>query len=159
MKKTNPDGYPVETWINRHINRWFIHIDDVILMFVAFGLIIAAIKVLAEGFSDFTGARDPITHIISDLMFVLIIMELFRQVIRQLMRHKFSLSPFLFIGVIASTRGILIIQMKLAESGANIWDGLSQIGIYAVVVLIMVICFYFSSKAEKNYGQENSTIK
>lgn len=155
MKETNPDGYPIKTWINRNINRWLIHIDDLILVLVGLGLIAIALFVLYEAFTDlYEFPEHPITHIISDLMFVLIIMELFRQVIRQLMRHKFSLNPFLFIGVIASTRGILIIQMKLAEPGAKLWDGLAQIGIYGAIVFIMVISYYFSLKAE-SYSKED----
>lgn len=160
MKKTNADGYPRETWINQNINRWFIRIDDIILVIVGLGLIAVAIIVLYEAFTDlYAFPQNPITHIISDLMFVLIIMELFRQVIRQIMRHKFSLNPFLFIGVIASTRGILLIQMKLAEPEAKLWDGLAQIGIYGVIVFIMVISYYFSLKAERPSKEETDTQK
>ena len=53
------------------------------------------------------------------------------------------------IGVIASIRGILLVQMRLAIGGGDVRTELLQIGIYAVVVLIMAISYYFSSKVDK----------
>lgn len=142
---------------NRVINflcRWLSYFDDVILTLVAVGIVILAVILLFEAFSDFYYFQEhSIPHIISDLMFVLILMELFRQVVRQLRRHTFTLSPFLFIGVIASIRGILIIQMKLALGLAEGWITLAQIGVYAVIVFIMVISYYFSSKIERSASQ------
>ncbi|MBI5192947.1 MAG: phosphate-starvation-inducible PsiE family protein [Nitrospirae bacterium] len=134
--------------------RWLSYFDDVLLTLVAVGIVVLAVILLFEAYSDFYYFYEhSIPHIISDLMFVLILMELFRQVIRQLKRHTFTLSPFLFIGVIASIRGILIIQMKLALGLAEGWITLAQIGIYAVIVFIMVISYYFSSKIERGDSQ------
>lgn len=138
---------------NRIINflsRWLGYFDDVILSLVAIGIIVVAVIMLTEAYSDFYFySSHTIPHIVSDLMFVLILMELLRQVMRQLKRHSFSLNPFLFIGVIASIRGILIIQMKLALGLAEGWFTLAQIGIYSVIVFIMVLGYYFSAKIDK----------
>ena len=99
------------------INKAFVTIDDVILLLVAIGIIAVAILLLIEAATDFIDfSKHSISHIVSDLMFVLIIMELFRQVLRQINRHTFSLNPFIYIGVIASIRGILLTQMKLSVS-------------------------------------------
>ncbi|MDD5434975.1 MAG: phosphate-starvation-inducible PsiE family protein [Nitrospira sp.] len=142
---------------NRIINflsRWMGYFDDVLLSLVALGIITLSVILLTESFSDFYYyASHTMPHIISDLMFVLILLELLRQVIRQLKRHSFSLSPFLFIGIIASIRGILIIQMKLALGLSEGWITLAQIGIYAIIVLIMVISYYLASRIEQNSSQ------
>lgn len=150
MGTGNKSENPIDIWFSRNLGRWFGYIDDVILIVVALGIVALAIILLAEAFSDFYYfTTHSILHIISELMFVLILMELFRQVLRQLSRHKFSLNPFLFIGLIASIRGILIIQMRLALGWSESWITLAQIGIYAVIVLIMVISYYLSAKIEK----------
>lgn len=143
-----PEPYK-ENLVIHHLGRWLGYFDDGILIIVAIGIISLAVILLAEAVTDFYYfSTHSAAHIISELMLVLILMELYRQVARQLRRHTFSLSPFLFIGVIASTRGILLVQMRLAMGEGDVWKEFAQIGIYAIVVLIMVICYYFSSKAE-----------
>ena len=150
MEKDKQSDKLSERWLSRFLGQWLEYIDDIILVLVALGIMTLAIILLIESFSDFYYFEShSIPHIISELMFVLILMELFRQVVRQLKRHTFSLSPFFFIGVIASIRGILLVQMRLAIGGGDVWTELLQIGIYAVVVLIMAISYYFSSKVDK----------
>lgn len=153
MNTVDPES-PRPNLIINFLCKWMSYFDDVLLTLVALGIIVLAVILLFEACSDFYYFHEhSIPHIISDLMFVLILMELFRQVVRQLKRHSFTLSPFLFIGVIASIRGILIIQMKLALGLAEGWITLAQIGVYAVIVFIMVISFYFSSKIERSASQ------
>ncbi len=135
---------------NRRISPWLVSVDYLVLILTALGLIAVAVLVLVEAFSEFLALQKySVSHIVNSLMFVLIIMELFRQVFGQLSRHQFSLNPFLFIGIIASVRGILITQMKVAEREVALWDGLAQIAIYGVVVFVMVFSYYLSLKAEK----------
>ena len=150
MEKDKQGDILSERWLSRFLGQWLEYIDDIILVLVALGIMTLAIILLVESVSDFYYFEShSIPHIISELMFVLILMELFRQVVRQLKRHSFSLSPFFFIGVIASIRGILLVQMRLAIGGGDVWTELLQIGIYAVVVFIMAISYYFSSKVDK----------
>lgn len=150
MEKIKQPESAKESYFISRINRWLVYLDDIILIMVAIGIIGVAILLAVEAVTDFIYyTKHSISHIISDLMFVLIIMELFRQVLRQLTRHVFSLNPFLFIGVIASIRGILLVQMKLAMGEAEWQGGVLQLGIHAIIVLILVISYYFYSKVEE----------
>src|SRR3989304_9363645 len=129
------------------ISRWLVYIDDIILVLVAAGIIGVAVALVIEAASDFIYySQHSISHIISDLMFVLIIMELFRQVMRQLNKHEFSLNPFIFIGVIASIRGILLTQMKLGMGEAEWESSVIQLAIHAVIVLVLVGGLFVYSK-------------
>ncbi|MBI5642167.1 MAG: phosphate-starvation-inducible PsiE family protein [Deltaproteobacteria bacterium] len=132
-----------------YVNRFLTVIDDVILVWVALGIIGVAALLMLEAITDFIYyTQHSISHIISDLMFVLIIMELFRQVMRQINRHSFSLNPFIFIGVIASIRGMLLTQMKLGMGEAE-WEGaVFQLGVHAVIVLVLVVSLYVYSKGK-----------
>ncbi|HKZ46284.1 MAG TPA: phosphate-starvation-inducible PsiE family protein [Thermodesulfobacteriota bacterium] len=133
-----------------HISRWLIYIDDIILLIVAVGIISVAVLLLIETTPHFIYfTQYSFSHIIGDLMFVLIIMELFRQVLRQLTHQVFSLSPFFFIGIIASIRGILLVQMKLAMGETEWWGGVIQLGVDAIIVLILIVSYYFYSKVEE----------
>lgn len=122
-------------------------VDDIILFMVAVGIIVVAGMLMVEAVSDFLDfSQHTISHVISDLMFVLIIMELFRQVMRQINRHPFSLSPFIYIGVIASIRGILLTQMKLGMGETEWSGGVVQLSVHALIVLVLVVSFVIYNK-------------
>ena len=141
---------PVSLTESRATSRFLRYVDYfeyLILILVAISIGGLDVVLLAEVFTDFYFfTAYSFSHIISQLMFVLVLMELLKQVIRQLKNQPITLTPFFFIGVIASVRGILVTLMKVAMEGADIWISLAQVGTYAAVVLIMVICYYFSSK-------------
>ena len=149
MEKTKQPEHSNEKGIINRIITWLVYLDDIILILVALSIIGVAVLLALEAVSDFIYySAHSISHIISDLLFVLIIMELFRQVLRQLTRHTFSLNPFFFIGVIASIRGILLMQMKLAMGETEWQQGILQLGMHAIIVLILVISYFFYSRAE-----------
>ena len=129
-------------------------VDDVILIWVALGIIGVAFLLMLEAITDFIYyTAHSISHIISDLMFVLIIMELFRQVMRQINRHSFSLNPFIYIGVIASIRGILLTQMKLGMGEEDWQAGVIQLTVHAFIVLLLVAGLFFYSRVRVKEGE------
>lgn len=129
-------------------------VDDVILIWVALGIIGVAFLLMLEAITDFIYyTSHSISHIISDLMFVLIIMELFRQVMRQINRHSFSLNPFIYIGVIASIRGILLTQMKLGMGEEDWQAGVIQLTVHAFIVLLLVAGLFFYSRVRVKEGE------
>lgn len=143
------EEFRVTSPLIRAINKFLNIIDDIILIFVAFGIIVVAALLMLEAVTDFIFYTEhSISHIISDLMFVLIIMELFRQVLRQLNRHIFSLNPFLYIGVIASIRGLLLTQMKIGMGEAEWESGVIQLAVHSVIVLVLVICLFFYTRCK-----------
>ena len=123
--------------------------DDVILGIVALGTVGLALVLLIDVTLDFAReAQHNYPYLLSQLMFVLIIMELFRQVLRQINHEPFSLNPFLTIAVIASVRGLLIIQMKIG-TGEFDWN-VGAIGIMAcsLTVLFTMISFFLYNRSK-----------
>lgn len=83
-----------------------------------------------------------IIKLISDLLLVLIIMEVLGTVIHYLKSHATSLRPFLFIGIISSTRGILSIGARLsveAVSPAEFNRSMIELGVNALAILALGI--------------------
>ncbi len=76
-----------------------------------------------------------IVSLISDLLLVVIIMEVLGTVIHYLKSHVTSLRPFLFIGIISATRGILLIGAKLTV-GTN---DMIELAVSAGVILALGI--------------------
>ena len=137
-----------------YVDKLLTIVDDVILIWVALGIIGVAFLLMLEGITDFMYYTEhSISHIISDLMFVLIIMELFRQVMRQINKHSFSLNPFIYIGVIASIRGILLTQMKLGMGEEDWQAGVIQLTVHAFIVLLLVGSLFFYSKVRAREGE------
>lgn len=150
------------TALRRHpiikgLNTLFTIFDEFILVVVAFGIIVVAILLLFEASTDlYYFSSHSVVHIISDLMLVLIIMELFRQVMRQFNRHAFSLSPFIYIGFIASIRGILLAQMGLAMGELKWKEGIISLSVHAVIVVILALAYFIYVKAHRHSGENDA---
>ena len=135
------------------IGKVLVVVDDIILYAVVAGIIVVAIRLLVEAWTDvFDYSQHSIPHVISDLMLVLIMMELFRQVLRQIHKQAFSLNPFFYIGIIASIRAILITQMRVGL-GETVWEvGVTQLLANVGLVLVFVLSLYVYSLCKKDNG-------
>lgn len=96
-----------------------------------------------------------IIQLISDLLLVLIIMEVLGTVIHYLKSHITSLHPFLFIGIISATRGILSIGARLSVEGTTVQPqeftrSMIELGVNAVVILALGITLKLLGKYEAN---------
>ena len=83
-----------------------------------------------------------IIKLVSDLLLVLIIMEVLSTVIHYLKAHATSLRPFLFIGIVSATRGILSIGARLSVqsvSGSEFTNAMIELGVNAAVILALGI--------------------
>lgn len=138
-----------KTKVSKYVNLAIEIGDDVILGIVALGTVSLAAVLLVEVTLEFAReSQHNYPHVLSELMFVLIIMELFRQVLRQISHEPFSLNPFFIIAVIASVRGLLIIQMKIGTKELD-WN-VGVIGIMAcsITVLFIMISFYLYNRSK-----------
>ncbi len=84
-----------------------------------------------------------IIKLVSDLLLVLIIMEVMGTVIHYLKAHATSLRPFLFIGIVSATRGILSIGAKLSVEGnvnqSVFNNAMIELGVNGAVILALGI--------------------
>lgn len=93
-------------------------------------------------FSDPSSIAQAIINLVSDLLLVLIIMEVLGTVLHYLRERATSLKPFLFIGMISATRGVLAIGARLSVthvSGDEFRDAMIELGVNAAVILALGI--------------------
>ncbi|MEK9149405.1 MAG: phosphate-starvation-inducible PsiE family protein [Candidatus Desantisbacteria bacterium] len=131
------------------ISKIFVLIDDIVHIIVALLLVGAAFLLLYEaGLSLKEVNKEAAFQMISDLLFVLVIMEFLWSIIRYLKRLPFSIKPFLYVGIISSIRGMVVVEAKLATgSGKEIlYFQLAEIGVAAFVVFIFVLSLHLLSK-------------
>lgn len=95
-----------------------------------------------QGVTPQTVVAGAIIKLVSDLLLVLIIMEVLGTVIHYLKAHATSLRPFLFIGIVSATRGILSIGARLSVeqvNGAEFTSAMIELGVSAAVILALGI--------------------
>jgi uncharacterized membrane protein (DUF373 family) len=120
------------------------HVIAALLLLVACGFIL---------FYAFLNILEPspssIIELVNDVLLSLIILELLWTVIRFLKKQQFSLGPFLAIGIIAAIRRILLIEAKTSLMEHTPVEKLYEIGLGAVVIIMLMAAYYLSVKAQK----------
>jgi hypothetical protein len=93
-------------------------------------------------FTRDNGAQDIIS-LVSDLLLTLIIMEVLGTVVHHLRDGETTLRPFLFIGIISATRGILAVGARLSVSASlqhtDFINDMVELGVNAVVIIALGI--------------------
>ena len=85
-------------------------------------------------------------RLLNDLLLVIILLELYRTVIRFLQTGILALEPYLAVGIIACTRRILTASAELSHQpevtgdlfNRYLWD----VGMNVVVIMVLVIAVY-----------------
>lgn len=130
--------------------KWLVQIDMAFHIIAALLLLIACTFILYYALLNITHpTRDSIIHLVNDVLLALIILELLWTVIRFLKKQKFILGPFLAIGIIAAVRRILLIEAQTSYMEFVPQEKLYEIGLSAVVIIVLMSAYYLSVKAEK----------
>ncbi|MCL4474846.1 MAG: phosphate-starvation-inducible PsiE family protein [Nitrospirae bacterium] len=130
--------------------RWLIKIDMGFHVVAALLLLVACSFILYYALLNVAHpSRESIIHLVNDVLLALIILELLWTVIRFLKKQKFILGPFLAIGIIAAVRRILLIEAQTSFLEHVPIEKLYEIGLSAVVILILMVAYYLSVKAER----------
>lgn len=120
------------------------HIGAALLLISACGMML---------YYAFLNLLDPshqaVIRLINDVLLALIILELLWTILRFLKKQKFILAPFLAIGIIAAIRRILLIEAQTSLMEHVPPDKLYEIGLSGMIVLVLMIAYYLSAKAEK----------
>ena len=146
--------YPLNVKVLR---RLLLAADDVIHFAVAAVLVASAATVLVRTLPNLLRpGMDAILHLLNDVLFVLIVMELLWPVVRFLKREPFSLSPFLYVGIMSSTRRLLLIEAehsmvnRMAEGrGAQPnWYVLAELGVHVGIILALALALRLLAPTE-----------
>jgi len=137
-----PRGKEAPGWLLTVLNG----LEDIVYIIVALTLVGIAGSALYNTIKDLlnssTAFAETITAAVSGVLFVVIVLEIFRTVVAHLEGGGFQLMPFLIIGVISAVRHILLVG-ALSFSGAGSNDAFThaqiELGVNAGVALVLVI--------------------
>jgi len=125
-------------------------IDIVFHVLAAILLLVACSFILFYSFLNILEhSRRSVIALVNDVLLALIILELLWTVIRFLKKQKFSLGPFLAIGIIAGIRRILLIEAQTSLMEHTPVETLYEIGLVAGVILVLMVAYYLEAKTQK----------
>ncbi|BCA55403.1 conserved membrane protein of unknown function [Nitrospira sp. KM1] len=88
--------------------------------------------------------------LLNDLLLVIILLELFRTVIRFLQTEVLDLEPYLAVGIIACTRRVLTASAELshlpAMSETQFYQYLMDVGLNVMVIMVLVLGVFLIRK-------------
>lgn len=97
--------------------------------------------------------------LLNDLLLVIILLELFRTVVRFLQTEVLTLEPYLAVGIIACTRRVLTASAELSHqmkmTDMQFYQYLMDVGLNVMVIMVLIIAVYM---IRKRPGAGNSAI-
>ncbi len=126
------------------------------LLYLSVGLTLIAVTVLAiiQTVGDITkmslGTMEPtkLAYVLNDVLFTIIILELFSTVITHALSGGFQLKAFLIIGIISSVRRILVYGAQFSTSvhlsSSQFRQGIVELSVDTGVVFILSIALYIN---------------
>jgi uncharacterized membrane protein (DUF373 family) len=147
------------------------HADTIIHALVGICFLISAVVVLGYGTWNFgfqilhslslhnsQFVAETVIQFLSDLLLVLIIMEVLGTIVHYLRVRTTSLRPFLYIGIISASRNILSIGARLAVGGPSInatgfRNAMIELGVSAIVVLALGITLKLLGRGIDNVSE------
>lgn len=140
------------------LRQMLIAADDLMHFAVAAVLMVCAAIILVRTIPNLLhGGITALLHVLNDLLLALIVMELMWPIVRFLKRKPFSLNPFLYIGIISSTRRILLIEAEhsmLSSLNGKIfkweetWPALAELGVNVGIILVLAVALKLVSTRE-----------
>ncbi|UCH91513.1 MAG: phosphate-starvation-inducible PsiE family protein [Nitrospirota bacterium] len=93
--------------------------------------------------------------LLNDLLFVIILLELFRTVLGFLQSDRIRLEPFLHVGIIASVRRILTAGAEFSHQDdipeELFHHYLMDMGLHVMVILVLMIALFLLKKTEQPF--------
>lgn len=88
--------------------------------------------------------------LLNDLLLVIILLELFRTVVRFLQTEILTLEPYLAVGIIACTRRILTASAELSHqlkmTDMQFYQYLMDVGLNVIVILVLIVGVFMIRK-------------
>ncbi len=144
--------------MTENVGKLLIKAEDVIYLFTAVLLVVAALLLLTltgyEFFSNLGGNfsnldgnfSKELSRLLDSLLLVMMIVEILHTVGIMIKEHKLAIEPFLAIGIIAAVRRVLIIKAEQVhptpEHAAVFKMTMLELGILAGMILTLVLCIF-----------------
>jgi uncharacterized membrane protein (DUF373 family) len=161
MASTPPARAPIGRETPRRLLLFLTSVEDVVYLAVALSLIGIAIAALYNTISDLLSSSGPfaqtVTNAVSGVLFVVIVLEIFRTLVAHLEGGGFQLLPFLVIGIISAVRHLLLVGALAVSNGSTAFNHAQiELGVNAGVALILVIALVLVHRSGMSSGEQDA---
>ena len=121
-----------------------------------FSLLVLGMLIFAHAWYSFVARAEEVgllqsgLKLLNDLLLVIILLELFRTVIRFLQTEILDLEPYLAVGIIACTRRILTASAELSHlpsmTEMQFYQYLMDVGLNVTVIMVLVVGVFLVRK-------------
>ncbi len=126
---------------NRNLRKYLEFVQDIIVLGLCMALFIAMlIKLFHLGRSMLTGTDFSV--VIADILFILVLIELFRLLVIYLEEHRVSVSTMVEVGIVATLREVLL-------RGAMQIDWRQMLALCGFIVTLGVVLRYAGVRLEE----------
>ncbi|MGH7205204.1 MAG: phosphate-starvation-inducible PsiE family protein [Nitrospiraceae bacterium] len=140
----------------KHWLSWMDWLDRWGYITAGFSLLILGMLIFAQSWVAFVLAATRIgllpagLRLLNDLLLVIILLELFRTVVRFLQTEILALEPYLAVGIIACTRRILTASAELShlpQVTSELFNRyLLDVGLNVAVIMVLIIAVFVIRK-------------
>ena len=143
-------------------NKLEIHVGRILLLIEYFLQIIVALMLLGAtmgvvviiGKDIFKFNYISVFSLINNALLLLIVKEVLWTVIKFFRKEEFSVSSFLFIGVISGIRQILFAEVQKTAEKIDLTHLSIEIGLNAFLIFILIVSYYILVKADNIKNQK-----
>lgn len=129
---------------------------EVILHLIVFiMLVLAVLLIIFDSIKTIDTGNISILTLVSNALLLLVIKEVMWTVLRFFRKEKFSLSPFIYVGVISGIREILFLSIQKSIEKGNELNITLEMLINAFVVFLLVGAYYIFKKARILAGEDS----
>lgn len=130
-----------------------------LVLYTAVGALLAALAILALGYTLYSvpknlgkGVPEAISALLSELLLVLILVEIFRTIVTFITTRTSSIRPFLTVAIISSVRRILSVGAELSlveDMPREEFDrAIIEIGVEGGLILVVALALFLVSRRE-----------
>lgn len=129
---------------------------EVILHLIVFIMLVIAVSfIILDSIKNIDNGNISILTLVSNALLLLVIKEVIWTVLRFFRKEKFSLSPFIYVGVISGIREILFLSIQKTVEKGNELNITLEMLINAFVVFLLVGAYYIFKKARISAGEDS----
>jgi uncharacterized membrane protein (DUF373 family) len=145
---TTPTVPPASARARRETPRWLTvaltGVEDLVYLGVGLVLIGIAAAALYNTVTSLIESHDTfataVTAAVNGVLFVVIVLEIFRTVVAHLEGGGFQLRPFLIIGIISAVRHVLLVGAQSLSNRSTAFNHAQiELGVNAGVALVLVV--------------------
>lgn len=135
---------------------WMDWLDRLGYATAGFSLLILGMLIFAHAWYIFitkasqSGLLPAGLKLLNDLLLVIILLELFRTVVRFLQTEVLALEPYLAVGIIACTRRILTASAELSHQAQvttqEFYQYLMDVGLNVSVIMVLIVAVFMVRK-------------